>query len=510
MCICTGTKILEQTGCLCGVRSGQGEPAAGSGRAHWVGGDGCVLASLVWNTFRGRPRPLIVDRRGAVPGASVWSEARAWCAAFRSLGVGRGDRIALALPGGRTHAAVTIAGWWEGLTVCVCDPGGDHDGLLDELDARVAIGARRGPGRVGVDCNGEPRVCGSVRDALMECSGGIALMLRTSGTVGAGGRWIALSEGNLGAHLSSHGSALTTTPDELVLSHLPWHHAFGLLVDVWPALLRGGVVMVDREYGRDPGAVVDVVRGAVGARVRVSASMVPLQARRLLEVPGGLSALRSLGGGVIGGAPVGESLAEALRGTSLRAGYGLTEASPGVCLGDPGVWVPGLLGRPLGCEVELDGGEVVVRGENVCAGVWEPGVGLLRRREGEALRTGDLAERTPAGLVYRGRVDHRFKLGNGREVDVPALEAALGGLVGADGVAVITRAGEVGIDVALIGGLCVPDRGALARAIGDSARLVRHVAAFADGPGVRTAKGEPNRRAVAELHERAAAARRSA
>lgn len=303
---------------------------------------------------------------------------------------------------------------------------------------------------------------------------------------------------------------MTVTPDELVLSHLPWHHAFGLLVDVWPALLRGGVVMADRGYGRDPGAVIEMVGAARGAGVRVSASMVPLQVRRLLDFPGGLPALRSLGGGVIGGAPVGEALAEALRGTSLRVGYGLTEASPGVCLGDPGVWAAGLLGRPLGCAVELDDGEVVVRGENVCAGVWEPGAGLVRRVDGEPLRTGDLAERTAAGLVFRGRVDHRLKLGNGREIDVPALEAALGGLVGPEGFAVVTRGGEVGIDVALIGAVCVPDRGAIERAIGEASRLVRRVDAFADGPGVRTAKGEPDRRALARLHERAGAVRRSA
>ena len=181
MCTCTGTRTRGQTGCSCGVRSRDGGSAAGAG---FVGGGGGatprgrgVLGALVWNTFRGRPRPSIVDRRGAVPGASLWSEARAWCAALRSCGVERGDRIALALPGGRTHAAVTIAGWWDGLTVCVCDPALDHDGLLDELDARVVIGSRRGAGRMGVGSGGEPVAWGSVRTMLLPASEGVVLML---------------------------------------------------------------------------------------------------------------------------------------------------------------------------------------------------------------------------------------------------------------------------------------------------------------------------------------------
>jgi len=281
-------------------------------------------------------------------------------------------------------------------------------------------------------------------------------------------------------------------------------------VDVWPSLLRGGVVMADRAYGRDAGAVVEAVREAKRARVRVSASMVPLQAERLLEHPGGAAALRALDGGVIGGAPVGHDLALVLRETELRAGYGLTEASPGVCLGEPGVWEAGLLGRPIGCAVALDHGEVVVSGPNVSIGRWEPGVGLTSRGKGEALRTGDLAETTASGLLYRGRLDHRFKLGNGRVVDAPALEAALGGVIGPGGYAVITPAEDHGIDVSIFGAVCLPGPDAMARAMGGAAGLIRRVRVCEDGPGLRTAKGEPDRRRIARLHGREEVSRRSA
>ena len=154
---------------------------------------------------------------------------------------------------------------------------------------------------------------------------------------------MALSDANLHAVLSSH-LPLLGLEGARVLSILPWTHAFGLIIDLLPALLAGGVVVRDPAGGRDPRSMADLLR-----RERIThLSGVPLAYRRLVEYTGDDSLLRQLRGGVVGGAAVTPSLAELLAGTHLRVGYGLTEASPGLSLGRPGEWVPYALGLPVG------------------------------------------------------------------------------------------------------------------------------------------------------------------
>ena len=126
-----------------------------------------------------------------------------------------------------------------------------------------------------------------------------------------------------------------------------------------------------------------------------------------------------------------------LQATRLRVGYGQTECSPGVSLGEPGEWnYDDFLGRPIGCEVRLGtedesgGTELLVQGSNVAAGVLE--AGRLRPIIGPDgwLATGDLAVGTSDGaLRFAGRSDERFKLDNGRMVNPIPFEAAFGDTV---------------------------------------------------------------------------------
>jgi long-subunit acyl-CoA synthetase (AMP-forming) len=134
---------------------------------------------------------------------------------------------------------------------------------------------------------------------------------------------------------------------------------------------------------------------------------------------------------VVGGAPADAALAAVLAGTRLRAGYGQTEASPGITLGDPGAWRAGALGRPLGCEVRLDAdGVLAFRGPNACLGVWTADGsgrgGLTREPPGRWVRTGDLAHAEADGTyTFDGRAADSFKLANGRFVAAAAIERAV-------------------------------------------------------------------------------------
>jgi long-subunit acyl-CoA synthetase (AMP-forming) len=314
--------------------------------------------------------------------------------------------------------------WRRGMTACPIDPQDElatnADAALAAFDARLHIARVDHPHAVAPEHAGAPAACGSSLREASDPTPTLALIMSTSGSGGPPKR-VCLSWSNVRAQLASHTPALGLAPETGALSVLPWRHAFGLLVDVLPALLSGATVAVEPSGGRDPESIMDAARRH-GARW---ISMVPRQVRRLLETPGGEAFLRGLDGGVVGGAPVRADLAEALSGTRLRAGYGLTEASPGVCLGDRGQWREGWLGAPLACETLIDAsGELLVRGANVCAGSWSDGA-FRPAREGRWLRTGDVVESASSGLVHLGRIDHRFKLENGRLIDAPAIERRL-------------------------------------------------------------------------------------
>jgi long-subunit acyl-CoA synthetase (AMP-forming) len=231
---------------------------------------------------------------------------------------------------------------------------------------------------------------------------------------------VALSDRNVLSVVASHLPHLSLQ-NARVLSVLPWTHAFGLVLDFFPALLAGAEVIRDPEGGRDPRSLLRL-RDAWGA---THLSAVPLTIQRLADTREGWRLLRQLHGGIVGGAPVSGPLAERLSYTCLRAGYGQTEASPGIALGSRGKWDAHYLGQPVGCTVEVaEDGELLFEGPNACIGFWKNGT-FHRTDPDRTVRTGDLVYRDGDDLFFKGRKDEAFKLSNGRLVPAGAVEATL-------------------------------------------------------------------------------------
>lgn len=435
--------------------------------------------------LRERPSPVLVAGDDVVPGASLWVGSRRWVDAFRAAGLRRGDRVVLALAPSAAFVQVLVAALWEGLALAVAPPGPQGEGLLEDLDARLLVAADRpGPGVWVPDGPAGPGPArGPLRPASLAPTSAACLLLRTSGTTG-GPRWVALSERGVCAVLDSHLPALGVDGAHVV-SALPWHHAFGLVLDLLPALLRAASLVRDPAGGRDPAALA-----ALLGRGPAVLSAVPATAAALAGLPGGAAVLAGIAGGVVGGAPVGADLAGALRGTALRAGYGQTEASPGIALGAPGRWRAGYLGRPLGCSVRLVGGELQFSGPNACLGTWGPG-GLPALDPARWVGTGDAVELVPSDdsaadgvdggdLVFAGRTADHFKLGNGRWVATTVHEPAVRAALAAQDA--VTAGGAVDSAV-----LCTPDGAALDLVLVVAPGTARD--AGADGRAARTALG---------------------
>jgi acyl-CoA synthetase (AMP-forming)/AMP-acid ligase II len=375
----------------------------------------------LWYTFvRDRALPALITDGAITPGASLWTGSRLWTQAFRRAGLTAGDRLVVALPPTPAFVQVLGAALWESLTVALLPPSADVPRVLDTLDARAAVAPEpHNHTWVPDGCSGPQARLEALRPCAEPPAPDVRFLLQTSGTTGLA-RWIALSDRNVLSVLASHLPHLRLR-DARVLSVLPWSHAFGLVLDLFPALFAGAEIIRDPEGGRSPASLVSLA----GAWDATHLNAVPLTIRRLAEHDRGDRVLDALVGGIVGGAAVSAPLAVRLSDTQLRVGYGQTEAAPGITLGARGEWAANYLGTPLGCEVDVsDAGTLRFRGPNACLGTWTDGA-LQRTDPDRWVDTGDLVERDGDAFYYRGRADDTFKLPNGRLVKAGAWEARL-------------------------------------------------------------------------------------
>jgi len=375
---------------------------------------------LFYEHLRDEALPALITDGSITPAASIWTGSRLWTESFRTAGLMGGDRLVIALPPSTAFVQVLVAALWDGYSVALVPSDADVPALLETLDARAAVAVDPAPHTWASDQYAGPRSTpNSLRSLQTTRTPDVRFLLQTSGTTDTA-RWVALSDRNVLSVLASHLPHFSLR-NARVLSVLPWTHAFGLVLDLLPALLAGAEIIRDPEQGSDPNHLLRL-RDAWGT---THLSAVPLTIQRLFDTDGGAQLLNRLHGGVVGGAPVSAPLAERLSGTALRVGYGQTEAAPGIALGPKGKWAPHYLGRPVGCSVEVaDDGELLFEGPNACIGFWRNGA-LHRAEPSRIVPTGDLARQDGDDLFFEGRKDRAFKLSNGRLVHAERQESIL-------------------------------------------------------------------------------------
>ncbi|NTX52968.1 class I adenylate-forming enzyme family protein [Myxococcus sp. CA039A] len=274
-----------------------------------------------------------------------------------------------------------------------------------------------------------------------------AVVLFTSGSTGAP-RAVQLSRRNIEANVAAVLASLDFASVSQQTLFLPLSYSFGLLGQLLPALAAGVPTSL-------LGNLVELKRLLDEGRLHGMISGVPSHHETLLRLLGDAPALTKdvthvVSAGAALNLELRQRLMRAFPSSRVYTCYGQTELAPRVlCLrSDHPAFLSTATGFPVGSlTVKLTPeGELCVRGEQVMLGyLGAPEATREKVREEGWLHTGDVAERSPEGLVtLLGRNDDLLKVG-GERLSPLEIEAALRALPG------VTDAAVSGRDDALYG-----------------------------------------------------------
>ena len=368
--------------------------------------------------------------------ADLDRRVEAMAAYLRSLGIGRGDRVAVLAHNGveffdvqfacaRTGSICVLLNWRLTVTELEYINNDSSPALLvhdsaftetaEELQRRCGIGTL-----LRIDSSG---VTNPYEAALADFAGregeredlthdDVISIMYTSGTTGHP-KGAMITHGMNFWNAVNLGIPAGIGLDTVSLNILPLFHTGGLNCYSNPVLHAGGTVVIMKTF--DPGDTLRVL----GDREQGITHFfgVPAPYQFMMQHPDfehtDLSRLRSAG---VGGAPCALTIMEAWadRGVLLVQGFGMTETSPACIFLDPNDALRkiGSTGKVLlhtemrivneeGKDCAPDEiGELWVAGPNITPGYWNRPDATAAAFEGRWLKTGDAARADDEGFVY--------------------------------------------------------------------------------------------------------------
>ncbi len=440
---------------------------------------------------------IVAPARRSLTYARLWAHIDAVGVRLSALGLGCGDRIALALPNGPEMATAFLAV----ATVATCAPlnpayrADEFDFYLSDLGARAIIlpaGAdspawsiARARGIPIIELAAEADEPAGVfalmgetglaaKERRLACPDDVALVLHTSGTT-ARPKIVPLTGRNILSSASHVRDALALTPADRCLNVMPLFHIHGLVAALLASLAAGaGVVCTPGFYAPRFFAWVDEFQPtwytAVPTMHQAILSRAPAHEDIIARRP--LRVIRSSSAAL---APRVSAQLEAAFGAPVVEAYGMTEAAHQMAANPlpPRVRKPGSVGVAAGPEVAImDGagqlltqgaiGEVVVRGSNVMRGYEGNAAANAAAFVGEWFRTGDQGYLDADGYLFlTGRLKELINRGGEkiapREIDEVLLDHPAIAQAVAFGVPHATLGEEVAAAVVLRDGAAVTE-----------------------------------------------------
>jgi fatty-acyl-CoA synthase len=353
-----------------------------------------------------------------------------------SLGIGRGDRVAVLAHNGveffdiqfacaRTGSICVLLNWRltvPELEFILNDSSPDllvHDASFAdaacELQQRCSIGELLAIDGGAPDSPYEEalaRFAGHSPERVELIHDDVITIMYTSGTTGLP-KGAMITHGMNFWNCVNLGIPAGIGIDTVHLSVLPLFHTGGLNCYSNPVLHAGGTVVIMKQF--DPGEALAVLGDPDQGITHFFAVPAPYQF--MLQHPDfadtDLSRLRIAG---VGGAPCALTIMEGWseRGVLLSQGFGMTETSPACVFLDPGDALRkiGSTGKALmhtefrivddsGADCGADEvGELWVAGPNITPGYWNRPDATAAAFEGRWLKTGDAARMDDEGFVY--------------------------------------------------------------------------------------------------------------
>ncbi|MDO4336645.1 MAG: AMP-binding protein [Eubacteriales bacterium] len=265
----------------------------------------------------------------------------------------------------------------------------------------------------------------------------VATIIFTSGTTGKS-KGVMLTQKNLATNVRA--VAYTKEPGSVLLSVLPIHHAFCLVMDWLKGFSLGTTVCIND-------SLLHMVRNMSIFKPDVML-MVPLMVETIYKrlaaadpaIPKKVLAEKVFGGNLeiifTGGAHLDPYYIDrfAEYGVDVLEGYGMSECSPVISSNLPEDHKAGSVGRPLSnAEIAFENGEILVKGSSVMKGYYHMPEETAETLKDGWLHTGDKGYLDDDGFLYiNGRVKNLIILSNGENISPEEIEnkLALGELVG--------------------------------------------------------------------------------
>ena len=357
-----------------------------------------TLLGLLDSVPAERTAVIVPEQNIRISYGALRSQVEAFAEALAASGVGRGDRVGIALPNGLPNIVSFLGASLAG-TAAPLNPAYKEDEFrfyLEDTNARVLVlppggidEARRAAGDrvpvLTVEMNeaGTVSLSGVIegRPVTPPSIDDVALVLHTSGSTGRPKR-VPLSHANLSISAGNVARSYALTPDDVSLCVMPLFHVHGLVASTLATLATGGTVVVPgkfsplsfwriaRDYGATWYSAVPTIHQLLLARVEPGAPK-----------PAGAEKLRFIRSCSASLPPQVMHDLEAAFGAPVLEAYGMTEAAHQMSSNPlpPAARLPGSVGR--GTEVGIsimdaeghhlasgERGEVCIQGPNVIRG----------------------------------------------------------------------------------------------------------------------------------------------
>jgi acyl-CoA synthetase (AMP-forming)/AMP-acid ligase II/acyl carrier protein len=401
---------------------------------------------------------ILAPGRSPITYGALWAAAENTLRRLRSAGVGRTDRVAVALPDG-PEAAVTIISVAAGATCVPLNPGFTVEECqryfaelgVAALSTRCDINsasrtAALALGILVVDLPTTPsaafttaNITGGVRCRISDddfaSAADDALILLTSGSTSRP-KMVPLTHASVCLSAHNVGTAIELKPQDRLLSVLPLFHGHGLISGTVAALAAGSSAVCTSgfdaraffswlaEFRPTWYTAVPAIHQAVLSAGAGRGHEVQRSSLRLIRSASSTLPLKVLCG------------LEALFGVPVIDTFGMTEAATQIAANPLGRGKPGSVGQSAGAEIAIldsearrlssgEHGEIAVRGPTITRGYYNDATATASAFRDGWFRTGDLGYLDAEGYLFIvGRIKEIINRG-GQKVAPSEVEAVL-------------------------------------------------------------------------------------